>query len=144
MYCKFLSELCLPTLNKVERFCFCYRWANYYASGLTETYDLSFLFFLNSTTPSTKANNVWSLPIPTLSPGLCTVPLCLTIMLPAIHFCPPNILTPNRLLSDSRPYWNYRHLSCEPYLFIFFVNQLSISTQHKHYLISVINNCVKY
>ena len=42
----------------------------FYASGKTETYDLLSLFFLNSTVPLTKANNVWSLPIPTFCPGL--------------------------------------------------------------------------
>ena len=40
-----------------------------YAWPATETNDLSFFPFLNTTTPSARANKVWSLPIPTLSPG---------------------------------------------------------------------------
>lgn len=38
-------------------------------TGMTFTYERSSLFFVNSTMPSVKANKVWSLPIPTLSPG---------------------------------------------------------------------------
>ena len=41
------------------------------------------------TKASINANNVWSLPMPTFSPALCTVPLCLMIIFPAIAFCPP-------------------------------------------------------
>ena len=37
--------------------------------GSTETNDLSFLFLRKTTVPSTRANNVWSLPIPTFYPG---------------------------------------------------------------------------
>ena len=70
---------------------------------MTETKDLLLAFFLNSTIPSVRAKSVWSLPIPTLTPGLCLVPLCLTIIFPAIANCPPNILTPNLFDSDSLP-----------------------------------------
>lgn len=38
-------------------------------TGMTFTYERSSLFLWNSTMPSVKANKVWSLPIPTLSPG---------------------------------------------------------------------------
>ena len=70
-----------------------------------ETKDLLFLLFLNSTTPSVNANKVWSFPMPTLIPGLCVVPLWRTRILPAVACWPPYNLTPNRLLSDSRPLW---------------------------------------
>gem|GEM_PF-4622906 len=39
-------------------------------TGSTETYERSSRFFWNFTTPSTSANRVWSLPMPTFSPGL--------------------------------------------------------------------------
>lgn len=42
---------------------------SYSAKGTIETNDLLLVFLLNSTIPSVKANNVWSLPIPTFKPG---------------------------------------------------------------------------
>lgn len=45
------------------------RFAYSAVTGSTETYERSSRFFLNFTTPSIKANNVWSLPIPTFGPG---------------------------------------------------------------------------
>jgi hypothetical protein len=44
------------------------------ATGSTETKDLLSFFFWKTTVPSTRANKVWSLPIPTLAPALCLVP----------------------------------------------------------------------
>jgi|GEM_PF-2092988 len=45
----------------------CY--ASAVSNGTTDTNERSFLFLRNSTTPSVKANKVWSLPIPTFVPG---------------------------------------------------------------------------
>src|SRR5688500_18628123 len=56
-----------------------------------------------ATQPSVSAKRVWSLPMPTLSPGCHLVPRWRTMMLPALARCPPNSLTPRRLLSLSRP-----------------------------------------
>ena len=74
------------------------------ASGITDTTLLLFLPLWKFTTPSTRANRVSSLPIPTLLPGLWRVPRWRTIMLPATHFWPPQILTPNLCEADSRPF----------------------------------------
>lgn len=49
--------------------CVAYRNA-YSLRGVTLTYDLPAPFLQNSTVPSTRAKSVWSLPIPTFSPGL--------------------------------------------------------------------------
>ena len=43
---------------------------DYSASGVTLTYDLPSRFLQNDTVPSTSANSVWSLPMPTFSPAL--------------------------------------------------------------------------
>ncbi len=40
-----------------------------YFAASTDTNDLSLYPFLKVTVPSTKANNVWSLPNPTFAPG---------------------------------------------------------------------------
>ena len=40
-------------------------------AGTTDTYERLFFFLRNSTKPSVRANKVWSLPIPTFSPGWC-------------------------------------------------------------------------
>lgn len=40
-----------------------------YACGSTDTYDFELAFFLKVTIPSVNANRVWSLPIPTFTPG---------------------------------------------------------------------------
>ncbi len=42
----------------------------YSARGVTLTYDLPSPFLQNATVPSTRAKSVWSLPMPTFSPGL--------------------------------------------------------------------------
>src|SRR5712692_2772204 len=55
------------------------------------------------TYPSEVANSVWSLPRPTLVPGLNRVPRCRTMMLPAVTNCPPKRLTPSRWALESRP-----------------------------------------
>src|SRR5512132_2347341 len=55
------------------------------------------------TYPSEVANSVWSVPSPTLDPGLNRVPRCRTIMLPAVTNCPPKRLTPSRWELESRP-----------------------------------------
>src|SRR5882757_1560650 len=57
----------------------------------------------NSTVPCALANKVWSVPIPTLTPGRYTVPRWRIRMLPASTFSPPNFLTPNRFECESRP-----------------------------------------
>lgn len=48
----------------------CFLWNAYSLRGVTLTYDLPAPFLQNSTVPSTRAKSVWSLPIPTFSPGL--------------------------------------------------------------------------
>ena len=48
----------------------CCLWNAYSLRGVTLTYDLPAPFLQNSTVPSTRAKSVWSLPIPTFSPGL--------------------------------------------------------------------------
>ena len=58
----------------------------------------------NFTTPSTRANRVSSLPIPTLVPGWIWVPRCRTRMLPAKTFWPSARFAPKRLDSESRPF----------------------------------------
>jgi len=73
--------------------------------GTTETKERLFAFLRNSTIPSVSAKRVWSLPIPTFSPGWCCVPRWRTMMLPAMQPWPPKILTPNRFDSDSRPFF---------------------------------------
>src|SRR6266853_534557 len=55
------------------------------------------------TYPSEVANSVWSVPSPTLDPGLNRVPRCRTMMLPAVTNCPPKRLTPSRWALESRP-----------------------------------------
>src|SRR6266568_2167544 len=55
------------------------------------------------TYPSEVANSVWSVPRPTLVPGLNRVPRCRTMMLPAVTNCPPKRLTPSRWALESRP-----------------------------------------
>ncbi len=43
----------------------------------------------NSTVPVTSANSVWSLPMPTLTPGCTVVPRWRMMMLPAEISSPP-------------------------------------------------------
>src|SRR3990170_6819034 len=57
----------------------------------------------NATRPSQRANKVWSLPRPTLSPGYHLVPRWRTMMFPARTASLPNFLTPRRLDCESRP-----------------------------------------
>ena len=57
-------------LPKGEAACGCFLWNAYSLRGVTLTYDLPAPFLQNSTVPSTRAKSVWSLPIPTFSPGL--------------------------------------------------------------------------
>ena len=57
-------------LPKGEAACGCFLWNVYSLRGVTLTYDLPAPFLQNSTVPSTRAKSVWSLPIPTFSPGL--------------------------------------------------------------------------
>ena len=54
--------------------------------GSTETKVLLSFFLVKTTFPSTNENKVWSLPMPTFEPGWNFVPLCLTIIFPAIIF----------------------------------------------------------
>src|SRR5512134_2015207 len=56
------------------------------------------------TTPSISAKSVWSLPIPTFTPGWTAVPRWRTRMEPAVTDWPPNRFTPSRLLWLSRPF----------------------------------------
>ena len=64
-----------------------------------------FIFFsVNLTIPSIFAKIEWSLPIPTFSPGKNFVPLCLTIIDPAVTFCSPKTFTPRRFAFESRPF----------------------------------------
>src|SRR5471030_715347 len=59
---------------------------------------------LNSTTPVTLANNVSSLPQPTLVPGFSLVPRWRTMMEPPGTSWPPNTFTPSRCALESRPF----------------------------------------
>lgn len=74
-------------------------------SGWTDT----LFFFLpmrsKTTTPSAFAKSVSSFPIPTFAPGWILVPLWRIRMLPAFTCCPPNLLTPSRLLMLSLPFF---------------------------------------
>lgn len=86
--CQLILYYLLSHRNKTKSpFCYQFHWKNKkasasaealifikrldYAFGSTDTKDLLFAFFLKTTLPSTNANKVWSLPIPTLSPGWC-------------------------------------------------------------------------
>ncbi len=62
---------------------------------------LSFPSLSNLTFPSTNANNVSSLPIPTFVPGWNFVPLCLTRIFPTRTNCPSALFSPRRF--DSLP-----------------------------------------
>src|SRR3990172_7058006 len=60
-----------------------------YERARTDTIFRSLPNRLNCTVPSIRANRVWSLPIPTLVPGWTGVPRCLTMIDPAVTYCPP-------------------------------------------------------
>ena len=51
-----------------------------------------------------SAYKVLSLPMPTLFPGLNTVPFCLTKIFPAVTNCPPYLFTPSLFALESRPF----------------------------------------
>src|SRR5256885_2181 len=57
----------------------------------------------NFTKPSTRANNVSSLPLPTFLPGFHLVPRCLARIFPPTTRSPPNFFRPNRCELESRP-----------------------------------------
>ena len=61
-------------------------------------------YLSNLTVPSINANKVSSPPLPTLVPGCILVPLCLTIILPAVTTCPSYLLTPNLYDIESLPF----------------------------------------
>jgi hypothetical protein len=65
--------------------------------------NLLFFFSEKVTIPSVTANNVKSFPCETPSAGQNLLPFCLTIIFPAIAFCPPNSLTPSLLALLSLP-----------------------------------------
>ena len=58
---------------------------------------------VNLTLPSAKANSELSLATPTLRPALNFMPSCFTMMLPAVTFWPPYVLTPRVFGWPSRP-----------------------------------------
>lgn len=63
-----------------------------------------FIFLLlNLTVPFAIEYKVESPPIRTFFPALNLLPCCRTITLPTLTFCPPNIFTPRRLETLSRP-----------------------------------------
>src|SRR6185369_10314762 len=71
--------------------------------GFTETKVRPPVVCLKETVPSALANKVWSLPMPTLTPGWNLVPRWRTRMLPASTSSAPNFLTPRRRPAVSRP-----------------------------------------
>src|SRR6185312_15270054 len=75
------------------------------ASGTTLTYiRCSTPFFWNTTLPSTFANSVWSVPVPTFRPARTGVPRWRMMMFPARTRSPPKRFTPSRLEWESRPF----------------------------------------
>ena len=79
--------------------------AKYGSHSAGETTETVFLLPLrNFTTPSASANSVQSRPVPTLSPAWKDVPLCLTMIFPALTVSPPNFFTPSRLPAESLPF----------------------------------------
>jgi len=63
------NEVKIKTIFYPSKLFFHILWKKCYATATMFTIVLSFLLFLNSTTPSVKANKVKSLPIPTFFPG---------------------------------------------------------------------------
>ena len=72
--------------------------------GSTVTTVLPACFLSNFTLPEVKENNVWSLPMPTLSPGWYLVPRWRTKIFPETTGSPPYFFTPNLLPAVSRPF----------------------------------------
>src|SRR3546814_15166629 len=60
----------------------------------TDTYLRPSLPSWNRTRPSAVANRVWSLPIPTLTPGYALVPRRPPQIFPATPSCPPDFFHP--------------------------------------------------
>src|SRR3984957_15310075 len=80
-----------------------YYWAAASDIGSTDTNTRPLALVRNSILPLIFANNVWSLPTPTLRPGCHLVPRWRAMMLPAITSSPPKILIPSRWPPESRP-----------------------------------------
>src|SRR5215472_14824976 len=74
-----------------------------FAAAITDTKVRRLKPVLKATLPSQRAKSVWSLPMPTFSPGQNLVPRWRTITLPPAIFSPPNIFTPRRWALESRP-----------------------------------------
>jgi len=78
---------------------------NYFEStGKTLTCFFVFPFLWNFTLPSINEKSVSSFPLDTLLPGKILVPLCLTIIDPAVMVCPSADLTPKKLGLLSLPF----------------------------------------
>src|SRR6185369_1685730 len=73
------------------------------ATASTETYLRPSLPSWKRTRPAPRANRVWSLPMPTFTPGYTRVPRWRMMMLPPMTCWPPNFFTPRRFDSESRP-----------------------------------------
>src|SRR5580658_5471944 len=80
-----------------------YYWATASDIGSTDTKTRPLALVRNSILPLIFANNVWSLPTPTLRPGCHLVPRWRAMMLPATTSSPPKILIPSRWPPESRP-----------------------------------------
>src|SRR5665213_445191 len=97
---QFLGGLCLQPPYSAAAFAgFCAE----FAAVITETKVRRLKPVLKATLPSQRAKSVWSLPMPTFSPGQNLVPRCRTITLPPVMCSPPNNFTPKRLALESRP-----------------------------------------
>src|SRR5262249_12712362 len=84
------------------------RWSTVYSAaasviGTTDTKVRPLALVWYWTRPSIRANSVWSLPMPTLSPACHWVPRWRTMMLPARQCSPPKSFTPRRWPAESRP-----------------------------------------